>query len=319
MPRAENLTVTGKCFLPTKLEDKIIPRLKFAISEYMLKSGYIRQDVINPFLDDPYLCLKFMLGAGDYGVSFRLRLLRRFNLISKSKYNTELYFSYLRTKVDDVPFEVTFIITPPEYKEKEGVGIEIISKPAISFKINQLHANFPYDEFKYSKILASNIEFIYEIMKALNSNITENPAVISDYSKEMYKLPIIYELEKYGFHKVAKIFKEGLNKLKNGKVKDSLDELRAVIEIFTKEIADKKGDKNYPQDKIKNNIEVLKTANILNDEMSGILISVYYNNLYSYISDNVSHKRNELVIRDGEFIFSLVEDYIKYIIKKAVE
>lgn len=319
MPKAENLTIVGKSFLAIESEKNIISRLKFIITNYMQKAGYSRTDITNPFFDDNFLCLKFMLDSRGFNLPLKLKLLKNLNLISKLKFDSELYFSWLRTRVDDVPFEVTFIITPSKYKEKDGATIEINSKPAILFKINQLGSKFPEEEFKYSKILATNKEFIYEIMKAFNSEVIDDPKVIVDYSDEIYKTPILKELEKFGFGRVSKILKEGLSKLKKGECKEAFDELRAVLEIFTKEIADRISNKNYPQDKINKNIEVLKDSNIINEEITDILLSIYYNKLYSYISDNISHKRKKLSIRDGEFLFSLIESYIKYILKKVIE
>lgn len=318
MPRAENLTITGKCFLPINIEKDTIPKLKSNITRFMYKSDYLRSDIVHPLLDDSFLSLKFLQDYRNTAPPFKLKLLKQLKLITQNKYNSELYEIFLKTVTDDTPLEVNFIITPSKRNKNEGMIIEIRSKPIILFKIKQMEVNFPYDEFKYSKILDTNKEYIYEIMKALNAKIIDKPEVISDYNREIYKTPIIDELEKYGYVNVSKIIKEGLVKLNNGKVKDAFDELRSALEIITKEMADRHTNKSYPQDKVKNNLNILKNENIIDEKMCAFLVNVYYKGLYSYLSDNVTHKRKDIAIRDGEFLYGLIENYITFLIKKAI-
>ena|GEM_PF-6378240 len=91
------------------------------------------------------------------------------------------------------------------------------------------------------------------------------------------------------------------------------------MELFTKQIADKVTDKNFAQNKIKNNLDILKSKEVISDEMIELLKHVYYTKLYTVISDKISHKRNDIPIRDGEFILTLIESYISYLIKKVIE
>ena len=317
MPKAENLIVTGKCFLPIKPNK--VNDLKNAITSYMSrKRDYLRLDIFSSSYEDHFLSMRFKLNLPLAYPSLISKLGRFIKLISNYDYESKLYFDSLRRITADIPMEVGFIIVPSKYEGKEGVVIEIRSKPSILFQIRQLGKKFPTDELEYSMILDSNKEFIYELMKSFGAKIIRKPEVILDYTKEIYTSPIIDELEKYGHNKVANIFGEGLLKLKKGKVKDSLDELRSALEIFTKRIADRYTDKSCPQDKIEQNLQVLRDKKIIDEEICGLMISIYYKKIYSYLSDK-THKREGLTIRDGEFLFSLLEDYFKYLIKRTIE
>ena len=154
-------------------------------------------------------------------------------------------------------------------------------------------------------------------MKAFNSTIVEKPKVISDISTEIYRTPIIEKLKTYGFDKVEKIMSDELSKLKQGKVKESLDELRSALEIFTHKITERVSEKVHPQDKLENNLDILKQKGLISDKMAGVLISIYSNKLYEVMS-NITHKREDMNIRDGEFIYNIVEDYFNYLINKII-
>jgi hypothetical protein len=49
-----------------------------------------------------------------------------------------------------------------------------------------------------------------------------------------------------------------------------------------------------------------------------LMVSIYAKSLYSVMSETV-HKREDLNIRDGEFVFSMVEDYMDFILDRTIK
>lgn len=320
MPKAQNLKVTGRCFFEPNQKNVSIQALKEKILLYMANSSYTQTDAIHPFLNNSSLCMEFMVyNKSLEKVPIKYKIMQFFRIMSDFDCRQENYTRFLQTRVDTVPFNIKFLITPSQYRNKEGFEIEIIAKPAILYKINQLGHKFPTDEFKYTHIIDSNVEFLYEIMKAINTTITQLPSVVSDYTREIYKTPLLNEMRKYRFHRAEKILKEGLVKLNQGKVKESLDDIRSVLEIFTTEIINTYGHKKaHPQHKIKQNLQLLKDGGLLSEDIADFALQIIPK-LYSLISDKISHKRNELSIRDGELIFNIIETYLRYLIAKIIQ
>lgn len=315
MAKSENLIIKGKCFIETKSDIKDI---KNTFKSLMYKRGFVSDTYEHPFLENNFFSLTFYLNSHNHEMSLRINFMKKLRLISNKKFHQVQYFDFMISRKDEMPFQMNFLFSKGNKKKKEGYLIEVTSKPTIYHKISQLGYSFPKSEFRYSRIISENEEFVYEIMKSIGSDILSKPSVVSDFSKNLYKNSIINDLKKYKFEKVSKILEDGQGKLREGDMKGSLDEFRSVIEIFTKEITSRISSKNHSQDKVKNNLEILKNNQIISDEIFGILDSIYAKKLYPFISDNI-HKRNSLTKRDVEYVLNLIESYIEYLIKKVIE
>ena len=142
MVKPQNLTVKGKCFLTSKSHNEIITEFKKLLRQYMYSLGYDVIGEINPFFDNPFLSITFRLHNPKEGVKPLLDFKKKLRLINEFKHFQEVYFHWLETKTNDTPWEVDFLLSPTNYNSISGIMIEIISKPAIIFKLNQLNIKY---------------------------------------------------------------------------------------------------------------------------------------------------------------------------------
>ncbi|MHA1679357.1 MAG: hypothetical protein ACTSW3_11395 [Promethearchaeota archaeon] len=316
MVKASNFIIKGKGFYKSELNKKQLSKVKKSINSYLTKKYYSTGNIIDDISEDFFLCKTYYYTSKE-DIPLNLKIRKSFGMIGETEYNFLIHANWLRGKLNDLPYEIDTIISYGEYEGHKGISVEIISKPLILFKMKQLNYKYVPDDFSYSVIINSNVDFVYKLLKALGVVIIDSPSVMKDLSEEIYSTPLIKQLKGYGYKKCAKVLEIGLNKLKSGDVRESLDELRSVLEIFTMRICNRISKKKLPQSNVKGHINIIKEKGFIDGGMSGIIISVYTNKLYPYISD-IIHKRKEISISDAEFIYGLIESYIEYLIKKVI-
>jgi hypothetical protein len=175
-----------------------------------------------------------------------------------------------------------------------------------------------FTELSYSSAIQTSASFISRLLKAFSIEVTQAPAAIRNPSYEIYKTPIVDELNKYELTKVAQLMERSLTKLKKGQSQEAVDDLRGALEIFTMEIAKRFDDKAHKQDKVSANIEILKTAGVVPERIVKLLDVIYAQKIKGLMSDYFVHKREDLPERDVQLIYDHVEMYMKYVIDKAV-
>lgn len=322
--RAGHLIVAGSGFSPCDDFIKHVRVLKQLIAHYMARNGFGQdhlqltsyQLAIGTY-EDPFLSLSFTRTVSLSPPQGAKLIWAKLGLLDKDKYERDAYFDRIAETATELPFEVKFFISPLHKGDAKGALVEIKSIPVAHFKLNRLNSKLPINEFKYSAIIESNKDFVYSTIAALAMTVEKSPTPLVDPGAESYTAPLADELSRLGFVKASKMLNESITKLKTGKVKEALDELRGLMEHVTYEVASRNTDAPHRQDKIDSNLNLLKDKGVLNKELCAVLVSIS-TKTYSYISDKASHKREDVTERDGELIYSIVEIYIKYLIDKTV-
>lgn len=312
MVRVENLIVESKCFISPKVETQTIKKM---LTAFMVKKNYGSEDAISNFFQDGFLTMVFYWMPKPPRIPYSLKIKEFCGLISKEEINQQMHFAELGTTRDDLPFKITFFITPSKLQDRGGFIINIRSEPVILFKMRQLENFRPkIDEFEYSNIIENNKQFLNEIMVAIVGTIIERPkAIVEDI-----KTPITEKLEKSGFEKISQLLIQGKLKIERGDIEDGLTDLRSSLEMFISELVEKIGRKPYQQNKIKDNLNVLKDDGYIDERICGLIVNILYNWLYRYLSDKPVHKREKLNLNDAKFMFSILEENMEYLLNKVI-
>ena len=252
MVRVENLIVEGKCFIPAKIEPKLISGLKNALTQFMVMKGYEPESSETAFFPDGFLTMNFYILPHSKDIPFSLKIKNRLGIISEEKIQSEKYFGDLKAKRDDMPFKVNFSFIPEKLGDKSGIIINIRSEPVILYKMKQLGSRPLLDEFWHSSIIDNNKQFVNEIMAGLGAKIIEKPKATAEY----ITTPVVEKLEKLGFTENARLLKNGKLKTERGDIEDGLTDLRSSLELFIQKLVEKIN--KEPKKKLKDNLNLLK-------------------------------------------------------------
>ncbi|NQU98631.1 hypothetical protein HQ533_04130 [Candidatus Woesearchaeota archaeon] len=325
--KAQNLIIEGDCFIGLeKVSEKEVLGLKRNIDKYFSNLSYVNETRAVPFLlpdeyHDKFLSMTFIHNVSFPKLTKFQNIKLDYGFLKRDELFHSEYFKKLKSTRVDWPWEINVLLSLSKYEDKPGIMITIRTKPVLFFRLNQKAAKIsekPIDEFEYTSIIETNKEFIIQFMKALNTSVVKSPDVLVDYTKEQFESSISYLLKEYEFEKVDTILNEGFTKLKQGKVKDSLDELRSAVEIFIYEVTKRKCDKVEVQSKIKSNLSYLKDNHLIDEKIFGFFQSTIIS-LWSTSSDRVSHKREHFNISEGVLLFDTTKTCFEYLIKKCIE
>ena len=303
MLRAENLIVEGKYYvgIPSSTEaDKYFLNIRRMLSDYLYGAGYYEYNIISPFSKN-YFSMNFRLGTKGIVPP------KRKYLFKKIEPDFLDCLEYIRI---DYPLEISTVFKLEEKK----ILIETTSKPVVLFKFIQLHKKPVLNEFRLSCILETNKTFIHQLMSSIHAVPINKPQA----KAELKKIYLHDTLEGLELDNLANILERGILKISRGNTEDGLTDLRSSLEIFLYEMVKKINVKPEPQDKIKANLNILKNNGYINDRMFNLIHQVFYNWIFSYLSDKPIHKREILNTNDAEFVYHLVEEFMDYIIKKVV-
>jgi len=312
MVRAENLIVKSKCFIATRPDSKNILNLKDVITSLMVREGYKPKDPRALIFQDRFLATSFYVNLPYRKPPLNLRIKKVLGLISDEQLEGQVYIEALRRIRDDIPFKVSFSLIPSEIKDKKGILINIRSEPAILFKVRSLGLKLFSDELSYSVIVSTNKYFIEEIIRALGAIVIEEPRAVSEY----IKIPVIDKLERFGFENVAELLKRGKIKIERGDTEDGLTDLREALNKLVSELVRKKGQK--PTNKLPKDLKTLKEMRLLNEPMYTVVRRYLYDWIYSYLSAKPVHQRERIDYDDANFLFSISEEIVNYLIDKII-
>lgn len=310
---AENFVVKGKFFIP-KSENtdllKLFNTLQNAIIEYMRSKGYVYSGPVSFFYN--YSELEFHLNLPEE-ISFADRFRK---ILNRDKYNWNKYSKNLIKTRDDMPWRVKIYLYFGKFKENEGIILEIISEPAIFYKIVQLKKDPNVERSDYTYIIYTNREFVEGIAKSIHAFTIKEPTPLSNY----IKIVVSNKLRKFGFLEESNLLEKGRKRIESGDIENGLMDLRAAMEKFFFNLVQSKTElEPAPQDKIKANIEKLEKAEYLEGEIKGFLIKLS-NSLYSILSDQPAHKREPIKeqysLFEARLFFNLVENIFEYLVEK---
>lgn len=307
MLNAEHLTIEGEFFVRCDKTNfgKVVTNLKTRLEVYMGQTGYTkigRSIYGQEFFSAEYMLNKAVRDASKPKKKFDIpKLLGEDPVedIRKTLYSIRL----------DYPYIIKFLF----YMDSEGIIIKAISKPVFFFRIIQLHEVPDLAEYHYSYIVKTNQEFLQEVMCAVGATEIKSPAP----QFIIKKTSLGARLSKINLNELKQLLEDGMNKLEKGDSEDGLGDLRACLEKFLVEMVRRIGKKPFSQQKVKNNLNILKDEGYIDQQVFQLVLNILYNWLYSYLSDIV-HKRKSLNFNDSKFLFFLFEGTMDYILNKVL-
>lgn len=314
---AENFAVKGKFFVqkPEKIDfSEFFESLQNAIIDYMLSKGYTYSGPSSFFFK--YTELEFYLSRTE--ASSFLEKIRK--VLNRDRYDWKIYSQSLARTRDDMPWRVKIYLYFGKFKENKGIILEIISEPAIFYKIVQLnkHPNVKHSDYTY--IIYTNREFVEGIAKSIHAFTIKEARPLSNY----VKTEISDKLKKFGFLEESELLEKGRKRIEIGDIENGLLDLRSAMEVFFFNLVKRKIKlKPATQDKIKANIEKLGNAGYLDDEIKGFLISICHQKIYNVLSDQPAHKREPIKeqysLFEARLFFNLVENIFDYLIERCIQ
>lgn len=296
MINAEHLVISGKFLFDSWKGLEGLNALKRGLDVYLKNNGYIPLGINN--LKD-FLSMQYIL---DLSHSKGKSLFKK-----KEKFDE---LNVLRGVRKDFPYLIDLLLKI----SKEGIIIEIISKPAFFFQIAQLNVNPSLNDFDYSMIIHTNKEFIIKIMCAICAKEIESP-------KQMLEMSKIYlrdKLDSFGLKEIRELLERGLSKVDVGYTEDGLTDLRSSLEKFLVRMVERIGEKSEDQKEVKKNINLLKDKGFIDEKIFYPLFDILYKWLYSYLSQKPVHKRELLNKYDANFLFNIFEEVMEYILYKIM-
>ncbi len=173
MPRIENLIVEGQGLVVCGHDANSLIKLKNAIIENMRSRNYF-------LMTDAFLTLQFIANISDTEVPPLLKLGKFFGLVTRKDIEDKQYELGVYNKSYEVPFLVTFCLTPQKNNGEERFLVDLSSEPAIRYKIRNLNMKISLDETKYRNIWETNKRFLRETFIGLNIQITKEPKVLDE-------------------------------------------------------------------------------------------------------------------------------------------
>ncbi|MBR9676787.1 hypothetical protein GOV04_01485 [Candidatus Woesearchaeota archaeon] len=308
--QVENIIIRGKYYFPGKFER--IKDIKRIIMNYMGKKSYEPEDTRDLFSLDGFSTINFQrfLGKDDIPLKFQIKKFLR--LISEDELSNNLYFERMRKLRNELPFEVQFRFTSEKKNGRDIISIKIISIPVIYYKMAQLSNKIVLSDFDHSNIVYTNIEFIKEVMDAIHAVPIEPPQAMSHY----VKTKISDTLKEYKYDKIAELLEKGRSKLERGE--DGIPDLLGVIENFLYLITDKVVEKPAQLHQPEKNIEKLKDAKFISNEICGSLQKSLFQGVYRILKDK-DHKKEEINYFDMNLFFNITEDVIDYLLERVIK
>lgn len=305
---AENFVIKGSFFLYKSKDQNIrdlFQKIKEKITIYLSSKGYYNS--IPDTIFSSYAEMQFELAIPHKEKP------KKFILFPKKAEENPYYKQLERTR-NGTPWTIKIYFFPGRLGDQEGLNIDIISEPAIFFKIDQMGYNSPIDQQEYSFIIYPNSQFVIGLAKAMFFTTISEPKPIHHIGNTEISL----KLKKNNFVKVADLLEKGRSKIEFGNSEDGLTDLRSSIELFFVDLLNRLGQNPNPQDKVEANINILEKLGYLDGKMKSITIRTLYNSIYRVISDEATHKRESLNLFDARLLFSVTEDFFDYMLEKIL-
>lgn len=303
----ENYVFRGKFFLLTKE----LEGCKNFIVNFLNDEGFVKiSRTMNLY---EFFSMTFNRIPPKLTPSIGLRIKKTLGFINQEEFNIEKRFVELSRMRDELPFEVDVSFHIGKYKDMEGTFFELLSKPAIYFKIAQLHFTKNISKEKYSFIKIENTSFITKFAKALHGIVIEEPMALKQYVTS----EVIDKLNSYGFENVSKIIKDGKTKIELGD-SSGLDDLRGAIDNFAHDIILKLDKKPFNLDDPERNIALLKSLGYLNNDIERMLLAILHKGVYVFLSNTKTHSRKDIDIFTSRLCFNVTETIFDDLIERVI-
>jgi hypothetical protein len=316
MITAKNLIFEGEYFYPIREPSEGFITLKKGLTEYLYSQQFaLVNSNLNPFTITNFFSLKFIpMGVGSIGdIPIKYRILEKFGRRhTVEQYKYDQWIKYQRV-------ENPFIVQINVRLQEKGFNLKVIVKSLCYQKLAQSYIkSSQIDQDKYNFIEAEICNFIEEIMSAIHAKELKPPKAQSILNR----FRLSPKLDSLGFKSLAELLDRGYSKIQNGKIEDGLMDLRSTFEEFLVECVKLIGEKPESQQKVKDNLCILKNKGYLDDKMFELLKGVLYSFLYSYLSEIPSHKREKSGLLnefDANYSFLLFEDTMDLLLNKILK
>lgn len=303
----ENLITKGKYFVPVN-QDKL-GALKDTLQNYLAKKNYSPAEGVRSFFfQDNFLASNFQLDFNRPRINGFTSLKKNLSLIGDDEIYTQHYFSELAKKRKEIPFHIKILLSIQKIGEREGIVVEIMTKPVAYFLITQLNKKLHFDKNEFSLIKIENSDFIKELMGAIGAVCLEEPVLLSSAYQPA---SISMKLTSFGFSKVSKLLDAGRNKIEVGE--PAIGELLGVIELFLHGLVERLGEKPFALHQPEKNITKLKSLGYLSNQTEGTIQSSIYHAIYRKLKD-ADHKKEDLNYFDLSLYFGITESVIDFLI-----
>jgi len=278
----------------------------------MVDKGFEPENLRTLFFSKQISCCFFLLSLTRQKPPLILRIKKTLGLVGNEEVRSQVYLDSLREIRDDFPFKLSFWLAPWKIGDKSGILINIRSEPTKLFKVKSLGLKpFP-DELLYSIIISTNKYFVEEIIHALGAIVVEEPTSIGEY----IRTPTMDKLEKFGFNKTFELLRRGKNKIERGDTEDGLTDLREALNKFISEMVKRKGSK--PTKQLPKDLKTLYEMKLINKTMYTVIRRFIYDWIYAYLSAKPVHQRERINYDDANFLFSISEEIMSYLIDKIM-
>ena len=308
----KDLIIEGKGLLYGVYEEDKIKELKNSIRIFMEKQNLSQSE---GGLDSQFLYMVFT--ADTYPRSESLKVYQKYgsDLEKFQKIIFKKHFKGLSNMIDDLPYRVTIHFKSQKIEHIPCLFIKIICEPTILQKKRQfLGFEMKLNDFKISRIVETNRQFIENFFLAFNVEILEAPQTKGGY----VKTKVIERLEILEFKEACNLLKEGYLKIKKGDTEDGLTNLRSVWEIFIADLVRKKEEKPHRQADFKKNLMILKEKGFLNVESFNIILKNIETLFGQYLSNGAVHKRKKVGFREASHLFYIFEENIDFLIDRCL-
>jgi hypothetical protein len=302
---AENFVVKGTFFRPKSPNEdleKFFDSMRTMLIEYFISEGFEYKGPISFVYR--HLAISFERWIPPEKKSF-FKIGKQFE---------KRYFKQLNSARDDFPWKIRVHLYPGKFKDSDGIFVEIISEPAIFYKIVQMGRKAPTAEKEYSFIVYTNKVFVDGVAKSIGCIAVKEPKPLAEF----IKTEVSEKLRTFEFNKIASLIEKGRGEVELGRTEYGLGDLRASIENFFFELVKKLGGTPHPLDKPEKNMELLESMGYLDGKTKGLMISTLYNQIYKILSDKTIHKREPVNLFDARLYFSLTEQIFDYSLEKIM-
>lgn len=294
------IIVKGKFIVPYEKEKAVdmLNKVKDAIMAFLKGEGYIYSGPTFPFYN--FLSIHFTLYRPG-----KLSFFDRFK--SQEEQKLLEYLNGLKTTRNEIPFKIIVNLYLGKYKEAEGVIVEVISQPALYFKITQklLPLNYSLTETERSAIIFENTQFIKRISHAFHGYIIEEPKPLD----VLFRSEVTEKLQQFGYRKISYLLEESYRKMETGQRKEAIDDLRGVIENFLYQLVKSVDITPKGRHQPEKNLELLYKQGYLDDQLKGLFGSTLVGKVYKFLTDK-HHKRENLDLLTLRTYYRIVESCI---------
>ena len=307
--KAQNYIFKGQFFVPIKDYFAV----QNAIEKFLFSKGFRRVDLA-PHIQN-FGSISF---DNDYmmnpPISSFSKFLKSLGFITDEGMKWEAYKKRLKTMRMELPRTIDVTVYPMKRNEVEGILVEILCKPAIYFLKSQLSQNLFVSKDNYSFIFAENTEFIKNLARGIGGTIADEPKPLDIF----VETKTTEQLESLGFKNIAKMLKDGRQKIETGD-SGGLDDLRGAIENFFYAVVQRLGETPKSLDKLEENIQAIKKLGYFDENIDRLIKQIMQKGgVYTFLSNVKTHPRKDVDLFTSRVCFDTAEIIMQYVLDRVI-